>query len=418
MSLDAPINLALIGTGNRSQTVYAPLFELLRPWVRLVAVCDPVHKHADAYAEQLNVEAFYSIQDLVEARPMEAALIVAPVDIHHAMACYLMEHGVHCHVETSMCSLLAQAQEMVDTARKQNVVLRIGENFFRFPFDRIAKQIVETGFIGPVHRLTCLHDHTGYHNNSRWIHFYGSHPEAVQAVDHSMPTAPHYEASHRFHTDERFRAHFFWFPEDRLVVDLAANIKGLLGRYPRPGYTEINGARGAIVRQATETSNPQRAWHGVAEVRYCSDAALGSKAIADEIYPVEHIVEDGDWASTRVDLPSGRVEYVNAFRLPPEANNHPSRDYYAAAVMGHVVDFAKAVRRVADSEYDDKDAMAAMMMEVGTRESALRDGQRLSLPLRGELVSEEITRQELQRRHGGVDPMDVEAMLAVSVPRP
>ena len=135
-----------------------------------------------------------------------------------------------------------------------------------------------------------------------------------------------------------------------------------------------------------------------AEVRYCSDAALDTKAIADEVYPIEHIVEDGDWASTRVDLPTGRVEYVNSFRLPPEANTHPTRDYYAAAVMGHVADFAKAVRGVAFAEYNEEDAMMAMMMEVATRESALKNGERLSFPLSGELASEEKTRRESVRQ--------------------
>lgn len=42
MALNPPLELALIGTGNRSQTTYAPLFNYLQPWVRLVAVCDPV----------------------------------------------------------------------------------------------------------------------------------------------------------------------------------------------------------------------------------------------------------------------------------------------------------------------------------------------------------------------------------------
>ena len=36
--------------------------------------------------------------------------------------------------------------------------------------------------------------------------------------------------------------------------------------------------------------------------------------------------------------------------------------------MGHVADFAEAVRGVAVSEYSDEDAMMAMMMEVATRE--------------------------------------------------
>jgi predicted dehydrogenase len=418
MGLNPPLDLALIGTGNRSQTTYAPLFDFLRPWVRLVAVCDPVRENADAYADRMDVAAFYSLPELVKAQPMEAALVVAPVDIHHAISCYLMSHGIHCHVETSMSSLLSQAKEMVETAYKNNVVLRIAENFFRFPFDRIAKEIDKSGFIGPVHRLLNLHDHTGYHNNSRWIHFMGAYPETAQAIKHTMPTAPHYEAAHRFHTSETFRAHFFTFPGNRLVIDQAANIKGLLGRYPRPGYTEIDGERGTIVRTASNQSDPQRGWTSEAEVRYTSNAALNTKAIADEIYPIRHGSEAGRWISEYVDLPIGRVQYVNPYPLPSDANAaHAHRDYYGVAIVDHLIDFAEAVRGVAPSEYTDEDACMAMMMEVATRESARRDGERLCLPLEGELVSEEKMRAELRAKHG-VDPLDVEGMIAVSVPRP
>ena len=407
MSLTNPLKIALIGTGNRSQTVYQPLFEALTPWVELVAVCDPVKANADAYAERVGARAFYSLPELVRSESVEAALVVAPVDVHHAASCYLSQHGIHHLVETSMANLLIQAQEMVQQARENNIILRIAENFFRFPFDRIAKKIDETGFLGPIKRITCLHDHTGYHNNSRWIVLYGAYPEAVQAVRHSMPTAPHYEAPHRFHTDETFRAHFFFFPEDRLVTDLAGNIKGMLGRYPRPGYTELNGAQGTLARYAVKN------WHGQAEVRYCSDDALQNGAHADQIFPVEHIVEGGQWLAERVELPIGRVEYQNPYR--PPATHH--RAYYLPVVMSHIVDFALAVRDEAESEYSDQDALMAMMMEVGSRESALRAGARLALPLTGELESESQLRQALKETHG-VDPLDVEGMLAVSVPRP
>ena len=61
----------------------------------------------------------------------------------------------------------------------------------------------------------------------------------------------------------------------------------------------------------------------------------------------------------------------------------------------------------------------AMMMEVATRESALQDGRRLSLPLpsEGELESEARLRAEEKQRYG-VDPLDIEGMLAISYPRP
>ena len=48
-----PIRVALVGTGNRSRTVYMPLFEFLKPYFKLVAVCDPVKANCDAAAELL-----------------------------------------------------------------------------------------------------------------------------------------------------------------------------------------------------------------------------------------------------------------------------------------------------------------------------------------------------------------------------
>jgi predicted dehydrogenase len=410
MSLNPPIDIALIGTGNRSQRVYRPLFEALKPWVRLVAVCDPVREHADAFADSMDVASFYSVPDLVKARPMEAALVVAPIETHHPISCYLSQHGIHNLVETSMTHMLALGREMVRTARDNGVVMRIAENFFRFPIDRIAKKVDQTGFLGEIRRLTCFHDHTGFHNNSRWIVFFGGHPVSVQAIDHTMPTVPYYEAAHRFHTDEHFRARFFTFPGDRLVVDLAGNIKGMLGRYPRPGYTEFDGQRGTLVQWAVQY------WQGGAEVRYCSDEALQHGARADQVFPIVHTSEDGCWASTYVDLPIGRVEYVNPLRCK-DATSINARDYYGAAVMAHIVDFANAVREGKPSEYSDEDALMSLMMEVGARESALRDGVRLDLPLTGDLEVEQRQRETVKAKFG-VDPLDWEAMLAFSFPRP
>jgi len=370
-----------------------------------------VREHADAFAESMGVPAFYSIRDLVRSRPMEAALVVSPIESHHPISCYLSQHGIHNLVETSMSRMLVLAQEMVDTARENGVVLRIAENFYRFPFDRIAKKIAETGFLGPIKRLTCFHDHTGYHNNSRWIVFHGAYPVSVQAVEHTMPVASHYEAPHRFHEQETFRARFFTFPDDRLVVDMAGNVKNMLGRYPRPGYTEIDGARGTIVQQ------PTHSWLGEAEVRYCSDEALQNGARADHMFPIVHIAKDNCWASTHVDLPIGRVEYVNLYRPDQTPSSHARRDYYAAAVIGHVADFARAVRGEARGEFSDNDALMSMMMEVAARESALRNGERLDLPLTGDLEAERRMRESLKGKHG-VDPLDIEGMLAVSFPRP
>ena len=409
MALNEKLRVALVGTGNRSKTTYRPLFDYLKPWIELVAVCDPVKGSADEFAQSLGVPAFYDLKELVKARPMEAAFVVSPIPSHHSICCYLLSHGIHVNVETSMCSLLIQAREMVQAARDNDAVLRIAENFFRFPFDRMMKLIAEDGFIGPVKRLTCWHDHTGYHNNSRWIRFFGAHPSEVQAISHVMPTDGHYQLAHRYHESEKYRAHFFWFPDEALVIDHAGNIKSMLGRYPRPGYTELAGSRGAIVQQAGE------GWHGIGELRYCTDEALANGGRHDLVYPIVHLGDGRDWLSSHVDLPTGRIEYVNPYRLGASAYHR--RNYYSSAVISHIVDFAETVRGIRTSEYNDEDALMAMMMDVATRESALQDGKRLSLPLEGDLESEAAMRAELKQLYG-VDPLDIEGMLDISYARP
>ena len=409
MALTERLRVALIGTGNRSKTTYRPLFDYLQPWIELVAVCDPVKASADEFAQALDVPAFYDLKALVKARPMEAAFVVSPIPSHHSICCYLLAHGIHVNVETSMCSLLLQGQEMVQTARDNGAILRIAENFFRFPFDRMMKLIAADGFIGPVKRLTCWHDHTGYHNNSRWIRFFESHPTAAQAIAHTMPTAGHYQLAHRYHESERYRAHFFWFADDSLVIDHAGNIKSMLGRYPRPGYTELAGSRGAIVQAAGAD------WHGIGEVRYCTAEALANGGRHDVSFPIVHLGDGYDWLSSHVDLPTGRIEFVNPHRLGASAYHR--RNYYSAAVISHIVDFAETARGLRESEYSAEDALMAMMMDVATRESALQEGKRLSLPLADDLESEAALRAEETRRYG-VDPLDIEGMLAISYPRP
>ena len=76
-----------------------------------------------------------------------------------------------------------------------------------------------------------------------------------------------------------------------------------------------------------------------------------------------------------------------------------------------------AVRGLRDSEFTDEDTLMSAMMEAGAHESALQEGRRIRLPLEGDLEADAVVCEQ-QRQKFGVDPLDVEAMLAVSFPRP
>jgi len=203
----------------------------------------------------------------------------------------------------------------------------------------------------------------------------------------------------------------------------SGHVKGHLGRHPRPGYTEFHGERGTLVHRA-----PGAHWgNEQTELRYVSDAKLAPAqeaagqlwggGVADVITPVAHDSTGDVWTGMHADTPAGRLEYLSPLRTHIKCGKVNMRDWYGVAVMDHVVDFALAVRGLRPSEFTDEDALMSDMMEIGAHESALQEGRRVRLPVEGDLKSDAIERQK-QKQQFGVDPLDVEAMLAVSFPRP
>jgi predicted dehydrogenase len=420
-----PLRIALIGAGTRAQSIYLPLWESLRPWCVPVAVCDPVRENGETLAAALGVPAYDDIRRLVQDRPMEAALVVTPIESHHSISVFLSSHGIPNHSETTWASMVCQAKEMIAVARANRVVVRVAENFFRMPIDRFAQTVRDSGCLGRIGRVVSYADHTGYHNNSRWIAFAQGHPQWVQCVEHVMAHPAFYSMPQRRHEQEKLAARFFHFSNDVLVMDVGSgHVKGHLGRHPRPGYTEWQGERGTLVHRAGVSAG----WGGeVTELRRVSDARLAPAqeaagnlwggGVADEITPVEHDTTGEVWTGLHADTPAGRIAYQCPVSTHAKMGKVNQRDWYGVAVMDHVIDFTLAVRGLRASEFTDEDALMSDMMELGARESVLQDGRRITLPLAGDLEADAVER-ERQRRLFGVDPLDVEAMLAVSFPRP
>ncbi|MGI5898913.1 MAG: Gfo/Idh/MocA family protein [Christensenellales bacterium] len=433
-----PVRVALIGCGHRSNTIYKPLFAGLKPWMELVAVCDPVKEHADDYAADFeNVRVCYDIQSLVAGGDFEAALVVAPIPLHHAYSVYLSSHKIHNLIETSWCNTLSQARDMIAAAKKNDVYTRVAENFYHYPIDRFAQTLRGSGYIGDIKRIFSYNDHTGYHNNSRWLVFSGETPLWINAIEHAMPTMEYYQTKERYYNKEVFRGRYIQFPGGLMVVDQAANIKGQLGRQVRPGFTEWHGSCGTLAqrgeRHAAEPhwiyDNNGRAERGfgvhsewVAEIRKCDDGGKNifyeekKPADANIISKVErYYLPDGYYAGVRACIPGGEINYVNPVRIGARSRHYFPE--YGVAVASHMIDFALQVRGLKQSEFDEQGALMSMMMEVGARESILQNGSQIALPLTGELESDRIMEENL-RKQFGVDPLDVEAMMSYKYSKP
>lgn len=221
------------------------------------------------------------------------------------------------------------------------------------------------------------------------------------------------------------------FPSGLLVVDQASNIKGMLGRQVRPGYTEWQGYRGTLVQQGERYAAPEH-WildnnrrkergFGVhadwqAELRCC--IYEDSKVFTQDVMPANpnfiskaerYYDENGNWMGVRAVTPEGLIEYENPIRIGVRSEHYYPE--YGIAVAGHMIDFVLQIRGLQDSEFNEQDAYMSMMMEMCARESALKGGERISLPYEGELEADRLTLEKMKEEYG-VDPLDTEAMMA------
>jgi hypothetical protein len=434
---DRPVHLALIGAGHRSQTIYRYLFDDLKPWIELTAVVDPVREHADLLAETLGVKAFYDVRDLVQAGACEAAVAVVPIPLHYAYSVYRSRCGIHNMLDTTWCSTLEQARLMVKEAKDQGVVTGVCENFYRYPIDRFAQTLRDSGYIGDIKRIFCYNDHTGYHSDSRWLVFADEMPDRISAMEHDRPTMPFYESPQRFHDHETFRSRFIHFPSGLMVIDQAANIKGMLGRQARPGFTEWHGTMGTLAQSGGRYQAPDyrvydnnrrvEAGKGVhsdwtAEIRRCDYP--DTLAFSDEVHPGQANViskverfydENGAYAGVRACIPGGEIVYHNPLVMK-NSGPHYFREY-GVCVAAHLADFALCIRGVKQQEFGEDKALMSMMMEAAARESILKNGAWIDLPLIGPLKSDALALDALSAQLGQ-DPMDVEKMLSFQHDKP
>jgi predicted dehydrogenase len=114
--------MAVIGVGHLGQAHARVLAGL--PGVELVGVADVSAAQARAVADRHGCRAFTHFGPLLDQ--IDAASIVVPTCHHHAVAGAFLERGVPLLIEKPLAPTVEQADELVNLARRNGVVLQVG----------------------------------------------------------------------------------------------------------------------------------------------------------------------------------------------------------------------------------------------------------------------------------------------------
>lgn len=144
-----PLRTAVIGVGYLGRFHAQKYREL--PGSELVAVVDSVAEAAQKVGAELGVPSFSDYRELLGK--VDAVSIVVPTPLHFAVAEACLAQGIHVLVEKPITETIAQAQTLIDLAKRNNCVLQVG-HLERFnPAVQAAAKMMGTPRFIESHRL-------------------------------------------------------------------------------------------------------------------------------------------------------------------------------------------------------------------------------------------------------------------------
>lgn len=117
------INIAIIGIGHLGSRHLKVLSEL-KNIVNIVGVCDLKEDRTERLARHYHVPFFEDYREL--AGKIDAVNICVPTTLHHKIGKFFLENGVHTFIEKPITMDVAQADDLIATAQKNNLKLQVG----------------------------------------------------------------------------------------------------------------------------------------------------------------------------------------------------------------------------------------------------------------------------------------------------
>jgi predicted dehydrogenase len=141
------LRFGLVGAGGIAQA-YAQAFNESK-CCDLVAVADVRPEAAAALAEIVGGKAYDDYKQLADVE-LDAVIVATPPATHPEIACFFMDRGKAVLCEKPLTTNVADAEKMIATAEKNNVLFTMASKF-RYCDDVVkAKGIIASGVLGDV----------------------------------------------------------------------------------------------------------------------------------------------------------------------------------------------------------------------------------------------------------------------------
>jgi len=153
-----PLGLGVVGIGALALRGLLPHLSQddVADQVRIVAVCDPVVERAQAAAERYGIpHVFASADELVGSPDVEAVTIASPIGLHFEHARTALEAGKHVHVNKTMTTSVAEADQLISLADAKGLKIVASPGEILRPQITETRRLIQDGAIGELAWAIC-----------------------------------------------------------------------------------------------------------------------------------------------------------------------------------------------------------------------------------------------------------------------
>jgi predicted dehydrogenase len=178
------IHIGVIGCGGRAVRRLMPALAKI-PGTKVTAVCDIYDEHLAA-AKQAAPGAFATddYHKLLKRSDVDAVIIGSPDHWHVPMTVDACAAGKDVYVEKPLTHTIAEGQSVIDAQNRFKRVVQVGTQQRSMPQFHKARELVQAGALGPVHKIhMCWNrNHTPYQRRAAdiqpsqvdWARFLGN----------------------------------------------------------------------------------------------------------------------------------------------------------------------------------------------------------------------------------------------------
>ncbi len=188
------IRFAIIGTGKRSDTLYAPLLNVLKEDVEFAGVWGRSEDKARELGEKYQVPWFTDLNHLRNDLELDAAIVSVANSANGEIGRRVVELGLHALLETPIANSLDDADAIIKEAEANHLKVEVAEQYYRRPMERLKRKLIDAELFGRI--LVAYNDFMGhgYHGMSLIRSYIGFNEPVVSVIgtNATFSVDPHY----------------------------------------------------------------------------------------------------------------------------------------------------------------------------------------------------------------------------------